>query len=115
MSIILYISRPTVYSIQTREAARLLGARVRIARLERRWSIEELADRVGVTRVTMSKVEDGDLSVKLGTALEAATVLGVALFDEDRSRRRLEAARVGDKLALLPETARKPPEVDDDF
>lgn len=88
---------------------------MRIARLERRWSIEELADRVGVSRVTMSKVEDGDLSVKLGTALEAAAVLGVALFDEDGARRRLEAARVVDTLALLPRTARKPREVDDDF
>jgi transcriptional regulator with XRE-family HTH domain len=109
------MQRPNAYSIQTREAARLLGARVRIARLERHWSVEELADRVGVTRITMSKVEDGDLSVKLGTAFEAASVLGVALFNEDRSRRRLEATRVGDKLALLPATARKPREVDDAF
>jgi transcriptional regulator with XRE-family HTH domain len=107
--------RPASYSLQTREAARLLGARVRIARLERRWSLQELAERVGVTRLTIHKVEQGDLSVKLGTALEAAALLGVALFDEDRSRRSLEAERLSDRLALLPAVARRRSDVDDAF
>jgi transcriptional regulator with XRE-family HTH domain len=93
----------------------MLGQRVRIARLERRWSLQELAERVGVTHVTIHKVEQGDLTVKLGTALEAAAVLGVALFDPDRSRRLLEAGRLQDRLALLPTLARRPPDVDDAF
>jgi transcriptional regulator with XRE-family HTH domain len=109
------MTRPHPYSVQAREAARLLGARIRIARLERRWSAQELAERVGVARLTIHKVERGDLSVKLGTALEAAAILGVALFDEDRSRRALEVARLDDRLALLPAIARKPSEVDDAF
>ncbi len=103
------------YSPVTVEAARLLGARVRLARRERRWTLQELADRVGVTHVTMHKVERGDLTVGLGVAFEAAAVVGIPLFHEDRSRRALEAGRVDDRLAVLPQLVRKPVEVDDDF
>jgi len=99
----------------TVEAARLLGARVQLARRERRWTLQELAERVGVTHVTMRKVERGDLTVGLGVAFEAAAVLGVPLFHEDRSRRALEAGRVEDRLAVLPALVRKPVDVDDDF
>jgi transcriptional regulator with XRE-family HTH domain len=97
------------------EAARLLGARIRLARLERRWTLQQLAERVGVTRVTMRKVERGDLTVGLGAAFEAAAVVGVPLFHDDAARRSLEARHVGDRLALLPQAVREPVEVDDDF
>jgi transcriptional regulator with XRE-family HTH domain len=101
-------------SPQTIEAARLLGARIQLARRERRWTLQELADRAGVTAVTMRKVERGDPSVRLGVAFEAAALTGVALFDPDPSRRRLEAERVDDRLAVLPRLVRRR-EVDDDF
>ncbi len=109
------MKRTRTYSPLTAEAARLLGARVALARRERRWTLQELADRVGVSYVTMRKVERGDLTVALGVAFEAAAVLGVPLFDEDRSRRRLESARVDDRLALLPRRVARSVEVDDDF
>ncbi len=109
------MKRTRTFSPVTVEAARLLGARVRLARRERRWTLQELADRVGVTEVTLRKVERGDLTVGLGVALEAAAVVGVPLFHVDRARRSLEAGRVDDRLAVLPQTVRKPVEVDDDF
>lgn len=99
----------------TVEAARLLGASVQLARRERHWTLQELAERVGVTHVTMRKVERGDLTVGLGVAFEAAAVLGVPLFHEDRARRALEAGRVEDRLAVLPALVRKRTEIDDDF
>jgi transcriptional regulator with XRE-family HTH domain len=109
------VKRPRTYSPLTEEAARLLGERVRLARRERRWTVEELAERVGVAHVTISKVERGDLTVALGTALEAAVIVGVVLFDSDPSRRAIEAGRVADRLALLPKAVRSPALVDDDF
>jgi transcriptional regulator with XRE-family HTH domain len=109
------MKRTRTYSPITVQAARLLGARVRLARRERRWTLQELADRVGVTHVTMRKVERGDLTVGLGVAFEAAAVLGVPLFHEEPSRRTLETGRVDDRLAVLPALVRKPTEVDDDF
>ncbi|HUN78391.1 MAG TPA: helix-turn-helix transcriptional regulator [Solirubrobacteraceae bacterium] len=107
--------RPRAYSPLTVDAARLLGSRVRLARRERRWTLKELAERVGVTEVTMQKVERGDLSVRLGIAFEAAAILGVPLFHENRERRALEAMHVADRLALLPQSVRQPAAFDDDF
>jgi transcriptional regulator with XRE-family HTH domain len=92
----------------------LLGARIQLARRKRRWTLQELADRAGVTAVTMRKVERGDPSVRLGIAFEAATLTGVPLFDPDPLRMRLEVERVGDRLALLPRLVRRRA-IDDDF
>lgn len=103
------------YSPLTVEAARLLGARVRLARHERGWTLQELADRIGVTHPTMSKVERGDLSVRLGVAFEAAVLVGVPLFHQDRERFGLEARIVEDRLAILPQLVRKPADIDDEF
>jgi transcriptional regulator with XRE-family HTH domain len=105
-----------VYSPYADEAARLLGAQISRARRERRWSAQELADRVGITRTTLSKVERGDPSVGLGVAFEAAALVGVPLFHDDYGELREDAARARDRLALLPQRirARKEP-VKDDF
>ncbi|HEY5709267.1 MAG TPA: helix-turn-helix domain-containing protein [Solirubrobacterales bacterium] len=107
--------RPRALSPLAVEAARLLGASIRLERRRRRWTVAELAERVGVTEATMLKVEGGDPGVRLGIAFEAAALTGVPLFDEDRSRRALETARVEDRLAVLPQRVRQPLEADDDF
>ena len=109
------MARARTYSPLTLEAARLLGANVRLGRQQRHWTVAELAERVGVSEATMLKVEHGAPGVRLGIAFEAAALVGVPLFDEERSRRALEAARVEDRLALLPQRVRRPAEVDDDF
>ncbi len=101
-------------SFATTEALQLLGARVRLARQRRRLTVAQLAQRVGASRTTIQKIEAGDPGVALGSALEAATLLGVALFHPDPDRRRLEAARVDDMLAQLPEPVRLTGR-DDDF
>ena len=103
------------YSPRTIEAAELLGTQIRIGRLERRWTVQELAERVGVSVVTLRKIERGDPSVGLGVAFEAATLTGVPLFYEERSRLSAEMRRAEDRLAVLPSRARKPREVDDAF
>ena len=109
------MKRNRPYSPLALEAARLLGGHVAAARRERRWTLNELAERVGVTKTTMSKVERGDVTVGLGVAFEAAAILGVPLFSEDANRRRVEAARIDDRLTVLPRAVRKPTQVDDDF
>ena len=109
------MKRARTFSPVTLEGTRLLGASIRLARREHRWTVQELADRVGVTRVTMHKVESGDPTVGVGAAFEAATILGVPLFHEDRARRAIEASRIEDRLAVLPKRVRQPRMGDDDF
>lgn len=104
------------YSTYTRDAAELLGAQIAQGRRERRWSGEELAGRIGISRRTLSKLEHGDPSVGLGIAFEAARLVGVPLFREDRDQLKAEVERHRDRLALLPQRVRvSDGPVDDDF
>ena len=105
-----------VQSPLTVEALRLLSASIKAERLRRHWSINELAQRVGVSHPTIIKVERGDPTVAVGTMLEAATLVGVALFDPDPSTRARLLVRLKTELALLPQAGRAAKvEVDDDF
>jgi transcriptional regulator with XRE-family HTH domain len=103
-------------SSAARHAAELLGARIKAGRLERGWSINELAERAQVSRVTIMNVERGDLRVALGTVLDSATLVGVPLFYEDERRLAAEAAR--GRAPLLGKRVRRSstePDVDLDF
>ena len=47
------------YSRYSRDAARLLGMMIRTARIESRLTIEELAERAGVSRGLVYRAEEG--------------------------------------------------------
>jgi transcriptional regulator with XRE-family HTH domain len=100
----------------TREAARMLGVEVTARRKERRWTEAELAERAGISRTTLRKVEGGDPSVALGTAFDVATLVGVVLFHPTAADVAHERRAVEQRLALLPERIRvRSTEVFDDF
>ena len=102
-----------VYSAATRQLCALLGSEVARVRRERRWSQAELAERIGVSLGTLSAIERGSTSVSLGSAFEAAYVLGLDLFGGTEAA----AARAADNrrvLQLLPQRVREA-NVDDDF
>jgi transcriptional regulator with XRE-family HTH domain len=105
-----------VLSPFTTEALQLLAVSIKARRLRRGWSINELAKRVGVSHPTIIKVERGDPTVAVGTVLEAAVLVGVALFDPDPQTRTRQLAHMNAELALLPQAGRSAnAEVDDDF
>ncbi len=110
------MKRRRLYSRETIEAAQLLGAQVALERRERRWSARELAERAGITQATLRKVERGDPTVSLGVAFEVATLVGVPLFHEDRTRLSLDLDRTRGRVAVLPQRVRIPRGgVKDDF
>ena len=99
-----------------REAVLLLGAQIRLARTQRRLTQAELAERVGVSALTIGKIERGDPGVSIGSVFEAAAVAGVVLFDRDPGGRAAATRHVRDQLALLPERVDAPRRsVRDDF
>jgi len=109
------MKRARAYSPYAVDAAALLGARIRRARKERRWSVRELAERAGVTPFTLGKVERGDPSVGLGVAFEAAALVGVTLFHESREQVRTDLDLVRARDALLPQRVQPRRTVNDDF
>jgi transcriptional regulator with XRE-family HTH domain len=100
--------RTRAYSRTVRQAAELLGSQVREARIERRWTVRELAERAGISTSTLLKVEQGDPSVTLGVAFDVAALVGVPLFYEDRASLGVELVRRRDRLTLLPQRVREP-------
>ncbi len=104
------------YSRHTRDAVTLLGKLIRLARKERRLSAAELAERTGISRGTLQRIEKGDPKVEIGIMFEAATLVGVNLFDADNGRLSGNIARADDKLALMPKAIHKPSKgAKDDF
>jgi transcriptional regulator with XRE-family HTH domain len=104
------------YSRYSRDAAVLLGALIRQARNERKLTAQELADRAGISRGLLQRIEKGNLKCEIGAAFEVATLVGVKLFDADESALTKYLRQTEEKLALLPKSVRKKPRaVRDDF
>lgn len=103
------------YARYTRDAVILLGQYIKLARKQRRLTERELAERGGISRATLQKIEKGDLKVEIGLVFETAVLVGLKLFDTEGPFTQ-SLTSVNDKLALLPKSVRKPHnEVDDDF
>jgi transcriptional regulator with XRE-family HTH domain len=100
--------QPHTHSRATLEAARLIGLEIAQARRDRRWTTADLAERAGISVITLRKVERGDPSVALGTAFEVATLLAIPLFAASREELSALTTRGRERLALLPARVRHP-------
>ncbi len=86
--------------------ARLLngvGTHLKLARLRRKYSAETVAQRAGITRRTLSKVEQGDPAVALGVYARVMQVLRLEddlelLGKDDELGRKLQDAGITVKL-----------------
>lgn len=67
---------PILYPSQSRLTV-ALGQRLREARLRRRFTVTQVAERASVSRPTLNKVEQGDPAVTMGTYLRVLAVLGM--------------------------------------
>ena len=92
-----------------------LGRNIRTARLRRRLSMKELAERIGISRYIMADVENGKLTTAIAAYIGALWALGLhgdirelADPDSDEEGKILERAR-------SPQTAPKRKIIDDDF
>jgi transcriptional regulator with XRE-family HTH domain len=80
-----------------------LGAHLKLARLRRKYSAETVAQRAGITRRTLSKVEQGDPAVALGVYARVMQVLRLEddlalLAKDDELGRKLQDAGITAKL-----------------
>ncbi|WP_213992448.1 helix-turn-helix transcriptional regulator [Sodalis sp. dw_96] len=104
------------YSRYSRDAARLLGLMIRNARIERELTIEELAERAGVSRGLVYRAEEGDMGCAIGAVFELAAIAGVPLFSSDQSMMAVHKANAEKTLSLLPRAVHHPKKVvKDDF
>ena len=84
------------------DALAVLGTQLRLARHQRKWTAEDLGERVGVGPRTITAMERGAPGVAIGTVFSAATVLGVPLFGADDDELARMRRRGEERIALIP-------------
>jgi len=102
----------------TLQALQLFGSLIEETRLRKGWSRDMLAERVGVGAITIRRLIRGEPSVAIGTYFEAATLVGVPLFEQNSSLGVEQAlSRQRTLLKLLPKRIRGAEDepLDDDF
>ena len=110
------MKRPRAYSRIAREAAVLLGEQIKLRRKQRKWTESDLAERAGISRATLQKIEKGNMSCTVGLVFEVSALVGVNLFEADKLPLSMHVEHTRDRIALLPKRIRvrtKP--IDDDF
>jgi len=65
-----------INSINAQRALEQLGGNLKMARLKRRISLQDFADRIGVSKRTVMRMEKGDEGVSIGALAMACLVLG---------------------------------------
>lgn len=104
------------YSRYTLEAIGLLSKLIRLARKEKAMTAQQLADRAGVSRGLVQRIEQADPKCELGAVFEVAAILGITLFHSDARDLAVQVKRTDELLALLPKSVRTvTPVADDDF
>jgi transcriptional regulator with XRE-family HTH domain len=84
-----------------------VGENLRLARLRRRLSAQQVADRAGISRSTLQNLEKGSPSVSMGNLLQVLVVLGLEkdfpeLAAVDPLGRKLEDARLTESRRRAP-------------
>ena len=105
------------YSRYTQDAMLLLAGLIRESRLERRMTAQEVADRAGISRGLVQRIEKGDLKCQVGAVFEVALIVGVPLFGmDDEVDLKFQLNQTRAKLALMPKSIRQSnKQVQDDF
>lgn len=89
----------------TEAAAALIGERVHSERQSRGWTLDELAERSGLSRRVVINVEHGSTNPNVGTLLKLASVFGLGLSalvesGSEQAEPSLHVTRAGDGREL---------------
>ncbi len=91
------------YSRHAQEAVVLMGEQIKLGRKQRQWTERNLAERAGISRATLQKIERGEMSCAIGLVFEVATLVGIKLFEPDGIPLSRHIEHTRDKIALLPQ------------
>tara|TARA_B100001094_G_C18147173_1_gene781471 strand:+ start:1297 stop:1629 length:333 start_codon:yes stop_codon:yes gene_type:complete len=110
------MTKPRSFSRYAEDAVKLLGQQIKLERKRRKWSEAMMAERTGVSRTTLQKIEAGEMTCAIGLVFEAAALLGICLFESDKVPLKVRIDHTQETLALLPKRIKQSKKViDDDF
>ncbi|MDR1365664.1 MAG: helix-turn-helix transcriptional regulator [Holosporales bacterium] len=102
------MKKKIVLHIPVKRALRKLSKDIKEARIRRNITIAMVAERAGVTAITVAKIEQGDPSVSFGTYATVIFILG--MIDKLQNLLDLSGDIIGRQLAeeQLPKRVRLP-------
>ena len=86
----------------------VVGQQIRLARQARDWTIQELADRCGVSEKTVRSIEAGSARSGIGTVFELAWLVGLHLLGRDDDELPALLAQGQQHLVLAPKRVHQP-------
>lgn len=69
--------KSTILTSEMEQALEKMGLRIKNARLRRNITAEEIADRAGISKGTLTSIEKGIATVSIGVYVSALNVLGM--------------------------------------
>ena len=98
-----------------RDTVQLLGLMIRNTRIERNITIREVAERAGISRGLVQRIESGNMGTSIGVTFEVAAIVGLELFETEPSNLKRHLSLERDKLVLLKSVRKKKREINDNF
>ena len=105
----------TVNSRATKSTVSYLGNLIKLARKERGFSQQELAERINISRSLIQRIESGHSKCTIGNVFEACFVLGIPLMGCDKEHVNNLSRMLSYMNVLLPEGIPNKKIVNDDF
>lgn len=104
------------YSRYTLNALALMGNQIREGRIAANFTADALAQRAGISRSLLQRIEKGDPGCTIGAVFEVAAILGIPLFEADFKILTTRLGYSNEKQTLLPKAVRPSGKaVKDDF
>jgi transcriptional regulator with XRE-family HTH domain len=84
---------------KTTKMLSILGENIKLARLRRKYSTEQVAERAGISRPTLLSIEKGSATVSMGAYVQVLSVLGLEqdlllVAKDDELGRKLQDAQI---------------------
>ncbi|MBW6502254.1 MAG: helix-turn-helix domain-containing protein [Bacteroidales bacterium] len=92
-------SRKPVLLPKAQKVVVILGENIRMARLRRKFSTEQVSERANISRPTLSSIEKGNPNVSIGAYVKVLSVLGlekdlISVARDDELGRKLQDAEL---------------------
>jgi transcriptional regulator with XRE-family HTH domain len=91
--------RNTILLPRAQKTISVLGENIKLARLRRKFSAEQVAERANISRPTLVSIEKGNPNVTIGAYVKVLSVLGLEndimeVANDDKLGRRLQDAKL---------------------
>ena len=92
-------TRNTILLPRAQKSISVLGENIKLARLRRKFSAEQVAERANISRPTLVSIEKGNPNVTIGAYVKVLSVLGLEndimeVANDDKLGRRLQDAKL---------------------